>query len=146
MQNIMPFQYYLESDLAKKCSKDLITAKTIFTRATKRLEYIKPQEIDQDNASFIFEDIYEVIRECVQSLMIKDGFKPYSHEATIAFAVDRYKEKFGDKLINTFDRYRVIRNNSMYRANIVSEEEASKAISVAGELVNITKDILLYEH
>ena len=106
----MPFQYYLDSDLARKCSKDPVTAKTIFTRATKRLEYVKPQEINQDNASFIFEDIYEVIRECVQALMMKDGFKPYSHEATIAFAIDRYREKFGDKLINTFDRYRVIRN------------------------------------
>jgi uncharacterized protein (UPF0332 family) len=143
MQNIMPFQHYLDMDLAKQCSKDPVTAKTIFTRATKRLEYVKSQEVDQDDAPFIFEDIYEVIRECAQSLMTRDGFKPYSHEAIIAFTIDRYREKFGDKLINTFDRYRVIRNNSMYRANIVSEEEASKALSIANDFVNITKDILL---
>lgn len=39
MQNIMPFQHYLDSDLAKQCSKDHITAKTIFTALLERIEY-----------------------------------------------------------------------------------------------------------
>jgi uncharacterized protein (UPF0332 family) len=142
MQNIMPFQYYLDSDLAKKCSNDPGTARTIFLRATKRQEYVKTQIIDQDNASFIFEDIYEVMRECIQSLMIRDGFKPYSHEAVVAFVNDRYQKEFGDNLINRFDRYRVIRNNSMYRAGFISEEEASKALRVADDFVKITKETL----
>lgn len=143
MQNIMPFQQYLDMDLVKQCSRDPGTAKAIFTRATKRLEYVKAQTIDQDNASFIFEDIYEVMRECIHSLMIRDGYKPYSHEAVVAFVNDRYQREFGDKLINRFDRYRIIRNSSMYRANFVSEEEASKAGGAADDFVRITKGILI---
>lgn len=139
----MPFQHYLDLDLARQCSKDPGAAGAIFTRAAKRLEYVKAQRIDQDNAPFIFEDIYEVMRESIQSLMIRDGFKPYSHEAVVAFVNDRYQREYGDKLINRFDRYRVIRNNSMYRANFISEEEASKALSVACDFVNITKEILM---
>lgn len=143
MQNIQPFQYYLDATMAKHCSIDPGASKAIFTRATKRLDYVKTQKIDQDNASFIFEDIYEVMRECAHSLMIKDGYKPYSHEAVVAFINDRYLKEYGDKLINRFDRYRIIRNNSMYRANFVSEEEASKAINVADDFVRITKEILI---
>jgi len=143
MQNVMPFQHYLDSDLAKQCSKDPGTARTIFLRASKRLEYVKTQVIDQDNASFIFEDIYEVMRECIQSLMINDGFKPYSHEAVVAFVNDHYQREYSDRLINRFDRYRVIRNNSMYRAGFISEDEALKALIVADDFVKITKDLLI---
>jgi len=139
----MPFQHYLDSDLARQCSKDPGATNAIFTRATKRLEYVKAQRIDQDNAPFIFEDIYEVMRECIQSLMIRDGYKPYSHEAVVTFVNDRYQREYGDKLINRFDRYRVIRNNSMYRANFISEEEATKAINVADDFVNIPKEIVI---
>lgn len=83
------------------------------------------------------------MRECIQSLMIRDGYKPYSHEAVVTFVNDRYQREYGDKLINRFDRYRVIRNNSMYRANFISEEEATKAINVADDFVNIPKEIVI---
>lgn len=142
MQNIMRFQYYLDSGLAKQCSKDPVASKAIFSRAIRRLEYVKTQNVDQDNASFVFEDVYEVIRECIQALMVRDGFKPYSHEAVVAFVNDHYHGAYEDKLINRFDRYRIIRNDSMYRAVVISEEETIKAIIIAEDFVKITRDII----
>ncbi len=144
MQNIMPFKYYLDSDLARQCSKDPAASKAIFSRAMRRLEFVKAQKVDQDNASFVFEDIYEVIRECIQAVMVRDGFKPYSHEAVVAFVNDRYRGEYGDKLINRFDRYRIIRNDSMYRAVVIGEEETVKAANIAGDFVKITRAVIGY--
>lgn len=111
-------------------------------RASKRLEYVKSQSITEDNASFLFEDIYEIMRECIQGLMAANGYKPYSHEATVAFLDEYYKPYFGEKLVEAFNRYRIIRNNIMYRANSISKEDTVKALAVAENFVRKTAELL----
>ena len=123
-----PFKYYVEAGMVRQGFKDKNTAKTIIARAAKRLEYIRSQEINQDTAPFIFEDVYEVMRECLHGLMIAEGYKPFSHEATVAFVNDNYMDFFGEKSVKGFDRYRIIRNDIMYRANSASMEETIPSV------------------
>jgi hypothetical protein len=141
---MMPsFDYFLQSKMARKMSRDPGMARSMLERASKRLEYLKPQAIDQDNAPFIFEQIYEVIRECGQSLMARDGYKPNnSHEAIIAFLADNYGNAFGEKLINDFNRFRVIRNDSMYNSENISPSTTIKALSIAEDFVRITNELM----
>ena len=73
------FQYYLDSNLVRKQKADKEEAKSLMKKAVHRLSYVKKQEINQDTASFIFEDVYEALREASQSLMSMKGYKPYSH-------------------------------------------------------------------
>lgn len=87
-------------------------------RASKRLEYVRSQLINEDNSPFLFEDIYEVMRECIHCLMAANGYKPYSHEATVAFLEEYYKSYFGEKLVEAFNRYRIIRNNMLLLKNV----------------------------
>ncbi len=114
----------------------------MLARASKRLEYVKSQSIDEDNVSFLFEDIYEIMRECVHGLMSANGYKPYSHEATVAFLEEYYKSYFGERLVGAFNRYRIIRNNIMYRANSVSKEDAVKALEIAEIFVRKTAELI----
>jgi len=139
---LKPFKFYIESGLVRAGSKDPGESKAMIMRASKRLEYVKSQSITEDNASFLFEDIYEVMRECVHGLMAANGYKPYSHEATVAFLDEHYKSYFGEKLVEAFNRYRIIRNNIMYRANFVSKYEAIKALDIAENFVRKTTDLL----
>lgn len=99
-----PFKFYVESSLVKKCSPDPGEAKAMMSRAMKRLEYITAQKIDENNASFLFEDIYEAMRESIHGIMVKRGYKPYSHEATVAFLEEFYRNFFGEKLVADFNR------------------------------------------
>ncbi len=137
-----PLKFYIESGLLRQGSKDPGESKAMIERASKRLEYVKSQSITEENASFLFEDIYEIMRECVHGLMAANGYKPYSHEATVAFLDEHYKPYFGEKLVEAFNRYRIIRNNIMYRANFVSKDEALKALDVAENFVRKTANIL----
>ena len=73
------FQYYLDERLARKVKVDKEEAKSLMNRAVLRLDYVKSQEINEDTAPFIFEDIYETLREASQSLMSLKGYKPFSH-------------------------------------------------------------------
>ena len=123
-------------------SKDPGEAKAMLARASKRLEYVKSQSINEDNVSFLFEDLYETMRECVHGLMAANGYKPYSHEATVAFLEEYYKSYFGERLVEAFNRYRIIRNNIMYRANSVSKEDAVKALDIAEIFVRKTAELV----
>lgn len=137
-----PLKFYIESGLVRQGSKDPGEAKAMVARASKRLEYVKSQTITEDNASFLFEDIYEVMRECIQGLMAANGYKPYSHEATVAFLDEYYKPYFGEKLVEAFNRYRIIRNNIVYRANSVSKEDTVKALDAAENYIRKTAALL----
>ena len=137
-----PLKFYIESGLIRQGSKDPSEAKAMISRASRRLEYVKSQSITENNASFLFEDIYEIMRECIHGLMAANGYKPYSHEATVAFLDEYYKPYFGEKLVEAFNRYRIMRNNIMYRANSVSKEDTIKALDVAENFVRKTAELI----
>lgn len=131
---IKEINYYIEKGHIKKKSPDLAEAESLLSKAKRRLKRIKNEKIENDNADLIFEDIYEVIRESGQSLMSKKGYKPYSHEATIAFIKEFYKE-FNEYEINTFDRFRKIRNNSIYRGIILKKEDTKEILQFADKFL-----------
>jgi len=101
----------------------------LMNRAIQRLEYVKKQEINEDTAPFIFEDIYETLREASQSLMSWKGYKPFSHEALISFLKEFYN--FPEHEASTFDRYRIIRNKTVYCAANVSTTVCREALKFA---------------
>ncbi|MGD0995594.1 MAG: hypothetical protein ABR909_08740 [Candidatus Bathyarchaeia archaeon] len=120
------FQYYLDAKLVRKEKVDKEEAKSLMKKAVYRLNYVKKQEINEDTASFIFEDVYESLREASQSLMSLKGYKPYSHEALISFLKEFYN--FSASEISTFDRFRALRNKTVYCAVFVSVEVCQEAL------------------
>jgi len=115
---IEKFEYYLNKNLVKKQYITKEEAISLIEKAIARLEYIKGQKITEENASFIFEDIYESIRESAQSLMALKGYKPYSHEVLISFVREFFN--IPENLLSDFDRYRILRNKCVYSAFRVS--------------------------
>lgn len=123
---IEDFEFYVDNGMVKKLFSNRESAAALMSRAHSRLDYVRSQAIRKDNAAFVFEDVYEVLREAAQALMELRGFKPYSHEAQIAFLRDVHKLR-GD-LVSTFDRFRVLRNKCVYGAATVSVETCEDAL------------------
>jgi len=123
------FQYYLDERLARKVKVDKEDAESLMNRATLRLDYIKNQKINEGTSPFIFEDIYETLREAAQSLMSLKGYKPFSHEALISFLKEFYN--FPEHEISAFNRYRILRNKTVYCAANVSAEVCRDALEFA---------------
>jgi len=70
--------------------------------------------------------------------MSLEGYKPYSHEATISFLKEFHKE-FTEDEINKFDRFRMLRSDSEYRAMPVSKEDAESCLEFSELLINKIK-------
>jgi len=124
---IVEFQYYLDNNLARKASPDIGEAGALLQKAEGRLDFsIKVRRIDENTATYIFEDIYECLKEAAQSLMSLKGYKPYSHEAVISFLREFFR--FSESDLETFDRYRILRNKAVYRGERISATVCREAL------------------
>lgn len=125
---INEFQYYLKNELARKASQDKGEAEALMNKAEGRLKFsIRTREITENTASYIFEDIYECLREASQALMSLKSYKPYSHEALISFTKEFFD--FPESDILSFDRYRILRNKTVYKGEKVSVETCKEALT-----------------
>ena len=70
------------------------------------------------------------------------GFKPYSHEATISFIKEFYSSNFNEEELYKFDRFRQLRNDSVYKARSVTNEDAKSSVLFAIEFINKVKLLL----
>lgn len=132
---IANFNYYLEKGHVKKKTPDYEESNSLFKKAEVRLNYFKNKKITEKDASIVFENLYSSIREATQSLMSLKGYKPYSHEATISFLKEFYKE-FNEEDINKFDRFRQLRSDSEYRAIPISKEDAESCLEFTKIFIN----------
>ncbi len=125
-----PFSYYLENRKIKKKTPDPEEGKALLSKAKQRLTYVKSQELTEMSCDFLFEDAYETAREAAQSLMSLKGYKPYSHEGTIAF-IGEFFSNFSKEELNNFDRFRLMRHSLAYGGKDILLEEAKEAIEFA---------------
>ncbi len=139
---INSFENYLKQGRAKRKTPDSEEAKALFENSIERLRYVNSKNIKESNPRFVLEDSYEAAREAAQSLMSLKGFKPYSHEATISFIREFYKQVFGEEDINKFDHFREVRNNSVYHAVKVPPEEAALCLSFASKFIEKIRGLL----
>lgn len=139
---INSFENYLKLGKAKKKTPDPEESEALLEKSENRLQYTKGKLITEGNSQFVLEDAYEAIRESAQALMSIKGYKPYSHEATISFVKDFYKSDFNEQELNKFDRFRKLRNNSVYKAVPVSIADAEGAVAFASDFINKIKNLL----
>ncbi len=111
----MNFEYYLRTGKVKRTTPNISRAKSLIEIAKKRFEYAMKRK-DDSEILFIFEDLYECIKEVIQAFMEKEGFHPYSHEAIVAFA-EEYLGLSKVEIIK-LDQMRRIRNDILYRGEI----------------------------
>jgi len=135
---IQPFQYYINKKLVRKTVINPAIADSLIKKSNIRLKRIIREKIKEEEASIVFEDIYESIRESTQALMQLKGYKPYSHEALISFLKE--SNLFPQEIINHINRYRILRNRSVYEAKKVSIETCKDALIFAKELLPKIKD------
>lgn len=133
---INSFKNYLNTGYVKKKTPDTEEAKALLEKAKNRIQYTKSREINDRTSQFVLEDAYEAIRESAQALMSVKGFKPYSHEATISFIKEFYNSEFNEQELSKFDRFRQLRNDSVYKAKIVTKEDSKASILFAIEFIN----------
>ena len=116
------FEDYIERGKVREEKTDPSQASSLLRRSESKFQTMEKLGINEDTATDYLENVYESCKMLLQSLMALDGYKPYSHEAVIAYAID--EQELGMVNSNTLNRYRKLRNDISYRGEIATEDEA----------------------
>ena len=106
----MRFQDFIESGKVRKGGPDIQLAKSMIKISDNRREAIRAIPITQNSASTIMANFYDCLREIVEAIGAREGYKVYSHEAYTYFL----REKGESLIAEKFDRFRKIRNRINY--------------------------------
>lgn len=128
------FEYYIESGQVKEKSSSPSEARSLRVQARERFKHrVQDEELTRKNSTFLFEDAYEALRQYLQSFMAEDGYKPYSHEALIAYSKEN--DFLSKSETNRLDRYRKIRNDIRYRGETAQKERTAEIIELAQDII-----------
>ena len=117
------FEEYLNKGLVKIRKENVARVKSISEEADKRLKFFNAMPISEESANYIIENMYDVIRELIEAKMLLDGYKSYSHEATVSYLK---KLEFSFSEVEFMDELRDIRNHTKYYGHLVNAEYARK--------------------
>ena len=117
----------LESNAALVVSADRAKARSLMETAQGRISFFKKIKINEENASFIFENYYSSVLETFHALVILEGFKVTNHVCLGFFVRDVLKN---ENLFRMFDDCRWERNGIVYYGTRLSFEKAVKEIKV----------------
>lgn len=117
-----------------KIDEDLITSlKKTSDNKIKSSDELKMNEVNSSSKIIL---AYDSLREILEALSIKKGYKIYNHECYVAFIKEILKESEKGE---DFDEIRKIRNNLNYYGKTISLNEAVKII----ESVKILRNYFL---
>jgi hypothetical protein len=113
------FEYYLEEDVRKR-TPDAPLAKSLVLDMLHRISDANTLDIDKF-PKIVFESMYDALRDFCDALLAIQGYKSYSHEASISFLK---KEGFDIAFVAELDDYRQKRNASKYNGAIITAGDA----------------------
>jgi uncharacterized protein (UPF0332 family) len=135
---VKDFEFFLNKGDVKKQSPDENLSKATLKDSLERLELSK-NLLNKVKAKYVLENAYESMREAADSVLFKEGFKSFSHQASIAYLL---KKGFNEQYIAEFDRFRKIRNGIKYYGGGCDESDAQSAIKLAEKVIGKIKKIL----
>ena len=135
---VKDFEIFLKKGDVKKQNPDKNLSNATFKESLDRLQLTK-NLIGKEKPKYVLENAYEAMREAAGSILYNEGFKSFSHEASISYL---FKKNFNETDITEFDRFRKIRNGIKYYGKDCDNTDAELAIKLASKIINKIKALL----
>jgi len=110
-----------ENKFIKEINIDENLISSLLKSSRAKLESARRLELDEVTASTKISIVYESLREVLEALAIRKGFKIYNHECFCAFLDELCKDNLSS---NEFNRFRKIRNQINYYGKQIPVNEA----------------------
>ena len=132
----MDFRECIKKKIAKEVSEDRELIASLIKTSQNKFDSEKKLELSEVTSGSKISLLYDSLRELLEALAIKNGYKIYNHECYTYFLKEILNESFkGDE----FDELRKIRNAINYYAKDLSINEARQILE---RLANLRCEIL----
>ena len=129
----------LETNSSRIITPDKRKVKSLIDTTKGRNEFLDQNNINENNANYIFEGYYSSILELMHGVLILEGFKVSNHICLGYFFRDVIKN---EKLFRLFDDCRFKRNSLIYYGRKMDFETAKESIKSAKNLIKELNQIL----
>mgnify|MGYP001611765529 CR=1 FL=1 len=138
----MDFDECIKKRIAKEVKEDKELISSLIKTSQNKLDSEKKLELSEVTSGSKISLLYDSLRELLEALAIKNGYKIYNHECYAYFLKEILNESNkGDE----FDELRKIRNSINYYAKDISVEEAKEVLErirkLRGEIIKLLKNI-----
>jgi len=128
---MMGWEDCLRKRVAKSVKEDISLITSLAKSSKNRIESAEKLKLDEGTAASKVSLVYDSLREILEALAIKKGYKIYNHECYASFLKEVLKEESkGDE----FDEIRKIRNAINYYGKEISPEDARDIMERIKEL------------
>ena len=104
----------------KKISVDKDKINSMLKMCSVRMKFVKKQKINNEIASIIAENYYEIVKELLTALLLKKGLKSDNHECLISYLKENYPNY--EYEINLIYELKNIRNRISYDGLFVDKD------------------------
>ena len=111
--------------------KDIEKIKSLISSAKNNVEVVLSISLNEKNATVIFREFYESIRQLGDAFFWLEGYEPLDHVLSLESLKDLdIKERVK---LNFLDRFKQIRHDANYRGFMVSTLQAKEIIDFWGK-------------
>jgi hypothetical protein len=115
----------IREGIVKEIPQNNARAKSLLAQSAQTMSFILKLGLTDQTAIVIFRELYESLRQAIEAIGYRKGYKFENHESLQVFILEVLDNK---SLANDFNRYRKIRNGINYYGDVVSVETTAKAI------------------
>ncbi len=138
----MDFDECIKKRIAKEVKEDKELISSLIKTSQNKLDSEKKLELSEVTSGSKISLLYDSLRELLEALAIKNGYKIYNHECYTYFLKEILNESIKGA---EFDELRKIRNSINYYAKDISVEEAKEVLErirkLRGEIIKLLKNI-----
>jgi|SRR3989344_2898216 len=135
----MDWKECLDKRIAKNVNLDLNLINSLIKTSENKLKSSQELKMNEINASSKFSLAYDSLRELLEALVLKKGYKVYNHECYTYFIKEIIGESDkGDE----FDEIRRARNEVNYYGQEITVDESSKIIESIDSLRTFVLSLL----
>ena len=140
MKEIMKWELCKKNHI-KKVDQDIDKINSIIRMCKARKKLIAKAEIDDETAPVIASDYYEIIKELLIVLLLKNKMKSNNHECLISFFKNQYpKYEYEAKIIHQLKN---VRNRALYDGVFVKKEYLLNNKLEFEHIIKILKEIIV---
>ena len=128
-----------EKKLVKKIGPDQPLIDSLKETSNNKAKSAAMLNLTETTSSSILSLYYDSLRELLEAIAIKNGFKIYNHECYSCFLKEVLKKV---KISEEYDSIRKLRNSLNYYGKKLSLDEAKTTINDIKKLINLCKEML----
>ena len=119
---------------------DIARRDSIIEKALIRLKRARDTKLNEENVSFIVENYYEIVKELLVALLLKDGLRSKNHQCLISYFYRKHPKYEAEA--HLISRMSYFRNRLDYYGEAIEFAFYDKYKKDFERIINILKDLL----